>query len=324
MELSTGDADFSRSYMARRRLAGPPRSRQKGESLASIALKGDPLDFLADRPTRIGLLTRRELLGVRLRGDGKLSRQLAGALFARQRPDGSWNGSVYESGWALWQLADLGVAKDSAKVQAGVEWLYGQQDVEGAYRASERLGFFGSAPPSRGRELQLFTGDRIGSEVARRFQESNYALRTLLRLGRGRDSEVRRHLESLHTLVGTDGWYCCGSCMLSALQAFAHDPRPEPPPTLQRGLQALGQRQRPDGTWKSLPFYLTVDTLRAAQGPVAERQLHRALPRLTRAQRRNGTWGLNSTREELTYLAARTLDSLGLLTQLRKGKAVEL
>lgn len=288
-----------------------------------MVLKGDPLEFLADRPTRVGLLTRRELLGVRLRGDGKLARQLSGALFARQRPDGSWNGSVYDTGWALWQLADLGAAKESPKIEAAVMWLYGQQDGEGAYHASEELGFFGSAQRRDG-ALQLFTGDRITSDVARKFQESNYALRTLLRLGRGRDGEVRRHLESLHGLVGSAEWYCCGSCMLSALQAFAHDPRSEPPPTLQRGLRGLGQRQRPDGTWKSLPFYLTLDTLRAAGGPIAERQLHRALPRLARAQRRNGTWGLNSTREELTLLVARTLDSLGLLRQLRKGGSVEV
>jgi hypothetical protein len=280
----------------------------------------DPFAYLRGAQTRAGLVARRDLLRQPRPEDGDVARRLADAVHAEQRPDGSWGGLVYDTAWALWQLADLGFGA-TAPAQHGVEWLLSRQDAGTAYAP----GFFGSEGSGKGRKIRLFTGDLV-THASAIFEESNFALRSLLRLGHGDDEGVRRALEALVDLFedaarrsdaegrtpSARSLYCCTKCTLSGLEAFAlwDDVRGER--MGEWGIEWIASRQLQDGDWRGLPFYYTLDVLNRYDLPLARSVYRAALPAIARRQNADGSWG-RSRKDELTLIVATGLAKYELL-----------
>jgi len=275
----------------------------------------EPAGFLERSTTRAGLVARRDLLDRPRKGDVVLARRIAHQIRARQRADGSWDGTVYDTAWALWELEDLGAPRDGA-VERSVAWLLQRQGAEGAYRPE----FFGSGPRRARDQVTIFSGDRLSSSNLL-VGESCLAARSLLRLRRGR-REAGRMLRALADLMRQEQHvrtmypgrrvhgYCCGRCTLGALEAFSQS-------SLHRDRLAVGSlrwmetMQRGDGTWQRFPFYFALDVLSRYDHGIAARQVEAALPAIRRRRNEDGSWGAARGPEQ-TLIVSRALFAHGL------------
>ena len=260
-------------------------------------------------------MARRDLLERPRNGDAVLARRLAREIRSRQRADGSWDGTVYDTAWALWELEDLRAPHDAA-VERGIAWLLRRQGTEGAYRPE----FFGTGPRRARDRVAIFSGDRLSSSNLL-VGESCLAARSLLRLRRGRREATRmvraladlmrqeQHVRTMYPGRQVHG-YCCGRCTLGALEAFSQSP-------LHRDRLAVGAlrwmetMQRGDGTWQRFPFYFALDVLSRYDHAIAAHQVENALPAIRRRRNEDGSWGA-AHRPEQTLIVSRALFAHGL------------
>lgn len=218
---------------------------------------------------------------------------------------------MYDTAWAMWQLADLGYGAN-ASARRGAEWLLARQGSPGAYRRE----FFGTGPQRPSDQVTIFTGDRLsGANLL--LGESCLAVRSLARIGYGRRREPQRALHALAELVRGEQHvrmtypgqrvhgYCCARCTLGILEAFSLTPLREA--GLARGaLRWMANMQRPDGTWQRFPFYYALDVLGAYPHRLAREQVENALPALRRRQNADGSWGTRDPAEQ-TWIVCRAL-----------------
>jgi hypothetical protein len=264
--------------------------------------------YFASAPTRQGILARR-LLGQPSPDDPQLAKDLAARLIAEIRADGSVGGAFVSTAWAIIELNDLG--GDSVAAKRISQWLLARQDAPGRFgegctpprhtgRTCEHFmqGFFAVAPATeRVAPLTLPTGKVIRSEGTARFAASCLALRAVILAGKGSDSGVRQHIDSLTAAatgpLPTDHYPL--EFAVAALSTLAHARLDETAVAVYRDL--LLKRQKEDGTWSSLDCFMTLEALMAEGSEKALHAVRKAVPSLLATQRRDGTFGALARQE---------------------------
>jgi hypothetical protein len=262
--------------------------------------------------TRQGILAR-AALGAPGAGDAALTQELASAMSAELRPDGTIMGGAVPTIWRTHELLDLGRdATDPALVRL-LTWLMGRQGQPGAYgegcdkaRHAQRVcehwvrGFFSPAPAEvRVAPITLPNGKPFRVESAARFAISCLGLRAALRAGLGERPGPAQHLESLHQLSGQwTRWN--GSFVPDVMVAGLHALALGGPGTRASVEQLVGMiaaHQAPDGLWPNADLFATLEALHATGLEAARAAVGRALPALVERQRADGTFGAMAQQE---------------------------
>ena len=279
--------------------------------MSPTALERLALYFGAVR-TRQGILAR-AALGTTAAGDAALTQELASAMSAELRPDGTIMGGAVPTIWRTHELLDLGRdATDPALVRL-LTWLMGRQGQPGAYgegcdkaRHAQRVcehwvrGFFSPAPAEvRVAPITLPNGKPFRVESAARFAISCLGLRAAFRAGLGERPGPQQHFESLRLLAEQwTSWH--GSfvpdTMVAGLHALAFG-GPAAQASVERLVGMIAAHQAPDGLWPDADLFATLEALHATGLEAARTAVARALPALAERQRADGTFGAMAQQE---------------------------
>jgi hypothetical protein len=262
--------------------------------------------------TRQGILAR-AALGTPGAGDAALTQELAGAMSAELKPDGTIMGGAVPTIWRAHELLDLGRdAADPALVTL-LAWLMGRQGEPGAYgegcdkvRHAQRIcghwarGFFSPAPAEvRVAPITLPNGKAFRVESAARFAISCLGLRAALRAGLGDRPGPAQHLESLRLLA--EQWTSWnGSFVPDVIVAGLHALAlggPEARASVEQLVGMIAAHQAPDGLWPNADPLATLEALHATGLEAARTAVGRALPALAERQRPDGTFGVMAQQE---------------------------
>ena len=277
--------------------------------------------YFARTRTRQGILAR-AALGTPDAADHELADELAAAMAAELRPDGSVGGAALPTIWRVHELLDLGRPPDDPAVRRALAWLLERQGAPGAFgegcdrvRHAERVcehwvrGFFSPAPPDqRLAPITLPNGKAYRAEPSARFATSCLGLRAALRAGLGERPAVVQHLDSLQGLA--EQWtewtgFFAPDIIVAGLHALALGG-----PGYQGSVEALvsltSEHQRVDGVWPHADFFATLEALLATGLPDARTVVRRATTALAEQQRADGTFG-GAAQQERALIALRAL-----------------
>ncbi|CAN5852906.1 hypothetical protein BH24GEM1_BH24GEM1_04840 [soil metagenome] len=268
--------------------------------------------FFETVPTRQGLLAR-QALGRTRDTDPALAERLRDGLASEVRPDGTVAGGTVPTIWRVHELLDLGVREDASAVARPLAWLLGLQDRPGSFhdgcdraRHARRLcrhflaGFFAPAPPAqRLAPVTLPTGKVFRVEPAARFAISCFALRAVLRTGRGGGPPVQRHLQSLARI--SEQWtewnaYFAPDTIVAGLHALAAAGS-EYQDVVRRLVGLVMSNQGVEGGWTHADLFQVLDALLAAGTLEAQVTVRRAATTLSASQRADGTFGTTAQQE---------------------------
>jgi Arc/MetJ family transcription regulator len=262
--------------------------------------------------TRQGILAR-AALGTPGAGDAALAQDLAAAMSAELRPDGTIMGGAVPTIWRAHELLDLGRdATDPALVRL-LAWLMGRQGQPGAYgegcdkaRHAQRVcehwarGFFSPAPAEvRVAPITLPNGKPFRVESAARFGISCLGLRAVLRAGLGDRRGPAQHLESLRLLA--ELWTSWNGAfvpdvMVAGLHALALG-GPGTGASVEQLVGMIAAHQGADGLWPNADLFAMLEALHATGLEAARAAVGRALPALVERQRADGTFGAMAQQE---------------------------
>jgi hypothetical protein len=262
--------------------------------------------------TRQGLLAR-AVVGARGDGDEALARELATAMAAELRPDGTVGGGALATIWRAHELLDLGRDPSDPALAAILAWLLASQGGPGAYgegcdkaRHAQRIcmhfarGFFSPAPPEvRVAPITLPNGKAFRVEPAARFAISCLGLRAALRAGLGHHPGVQQHVESLRLLAEQwTSWsgFFAPDVMIAGLHALALG-GPGTEVSVASVVEMVGAHQGLDGLWLNADTFALLDALQATGLETARVAVRRALPSLVERQRMDGTFGAMAQQE---------------------------
>lgn len=278
--------------------------------------------FFSREPTRTGLLARR-LLATTLETDAGLAETLTRQLSSDLRSDGSVSGAFVATAWRVIELVELGGSNAAARSAA---WLLERQGAPGnfgegctpprhAAQACEHYigGFFSVADWTvRVAPLTMPTGKVLRSERAARFAASCLALRAVTVAGHGANPAVRRHVESLSTLVVAQPLpsdHLTLEMLTIVLSTLARCAAPaDSTRTALRDMMV--HRQRNDGTWPGLDHFLALEAVLADGQSSSTEALRRAVPHLLGMQRPDGSFGALA-RQERAWIGLQAMTAAG-------------
>jgi hypothetical protein len=262
--------------------------------------------------TRQGILAR-AALGTPGEGDGALAQELAAAMSAELRPDGTIMGGAVPTIWRAHELLDLGRGAADPTLATLLAWLMGRQGQPGAYgegcdkaRHAQRVcdhwarGFFSPAPTEvRMAPITMPNGKAFRVEVAARFAISCLGLRAAFRAGLADRPGTQQHFESLRLLAeqwtGWNGAFV-PDMMVAGLHALALG-GPTAQADVERLVAMIAAHQTPDGRWPNADLFATLEALHATELEAARAAVGRALPALAERQRADGTFGAMAQQE---------------------------
>ena len=220
-----------------------------------------------------------------------------------QSDDGSWPGSVrqtVESLFALWLLG-----RRSAATAAGVDWLLevGRPPMRHVNYSNLFFGAHRSDVDSL-REVPFSKG-------CSGFVKTGAALFLASVLEQGDEQRVSDAFDTLGRLPAKRGGrWCSASCSNNILQAYAANRRFSDSAAMRLAVKRLEADQTATGAWADqIPFYATFYALSQVPLKSADAQFRRALPRIIRNQRLDGTWGNNLIN---TFLVLDALERKGI------------
>lgn len=262
--------------------------------------------------TRQGILAR-AALGTPGEGDEGLAQELAAAMSAELRPDGTIMGGAVPTIWRAHELLDLGRGAADPTLATLLAWLMGRQGQPGAYgegcdkaRHAQRVcdhwarGFFSPAPTEvRMAPITMPNGKAFRVEAAARFAISCLGLRVASRAGLGDRPGTQQHFESLRLLAeqwtGWNGAFV-PDMMVAGLHALALG-GPTAQADVERLVAMIAAHQTPDGRWPNADLFATLEALHATGLEAARTAVGRALPALAERQRADGTFGAMAQQE---------------------------
>lgn len=266
-------------------------------------LRIDPLEYVADLESPIGVYLRREVF--RKKGDVALRRKLYRKITSRQSRNGSWDQLFVHTANNLWDLVLLGYDPKDRSVKKGLDWLLTTQ----GHSYHKHPGFFSSSnrrDPSLMRETS-YGEFGPGCSI---FYQTAYAIHLFHVLGLDDNEQVGQTVRS-YLKFWTPDW--CGAwCTINVLRVLIEHPLSAKSRRVQAGVKYLAGKQTRTGAWKSHPFYHTFHALSRSDGRMAERQLDNALPSVIRRQNRDGSWG-KKDQETTTFLILDALNNAGAL-----------
>jgi hypothetical protein len=268
--------------------------------------------YFATLRTRQGILAR-AALGTPGAGDAALALELAAAMAAELRPDGTIMGGAVPTIWRAHELLDLGRDTADPALMTLLAWLMGRQGQPGAYgegcdkaRHARRIcghwarGFFSPAPAEvRVAPITLPNGKAFRVESAARFAISCLALRATLRAGLGDRPGLQQHLESLRLLAeqwASGNGSAAPDVIVAGLHALALG-GPEARAGVEQLVGMIAAHQAADGLWPNADPFATLEALHATGLELARTAVGRALPALAERQRADGTFGAMAQQE---------------------------
>ncbi len=239
--------------------------------------------------------------------DATLVRERVAALLTAQGADGSWNGSLEETGAALIELAELAAGDADLVppqgVSRGLAWLRSLRGGTGCFGQTCAAdwheaglcrhtveGFHAPAPaPATGKPGEA---DALVIDSAR-------ATQAALLWG---ETAAERYLDGLRRIVSHWAWprrepLLKAATAVAALSALLRAPAtPENVRAIAEGIACLLRSQRADGTWHGVPLYDALELLlagvsRGYRVPEVDAALARAAQLLVLTQKSDGTWG---------------------------------
>jgi hypothetical protein len=262
--------------------------------------------------TRQGVLAR-ATLGTPGGDDDTLARELAAALSAELRPDGTVGGGALATIWRAHELLDLGRDRSDPALAATLAWVLASQGRPGAYgegcdkaRHAQRIcvhyarGFFSPAPAEvRVAPITLPNGKAFRVEPAARFAISCLGLRGVLRAGLGSHPAAQEHVESLRLLAEQwTAWngFFAPDAMVAGLHALALGGSGTEA-SVAPVVEMIGRHQGPDGLWPNADAFAMLEALQATGLDAARIAIRRALPALVERQRADGSFGAMAQQE---------------------------
>jgi hypothetical protein len=207
------------------------------ESMTAIDLRIDPLDFVGNLETPIGVYLRREVLGKK--EDAKLRKRLHEKIASKQSDDGSWDQLFVHTANNLWDLALLGYGARDKSVKKGLDWLLTTQ----THTYHDHPGFFYS-PNRRDPSLMRETSYGEFGPGCTIFYQTPYAVHLFHVLGLDDREEVQQTVKS-YLKFWTPTW--CGSwCTINVLRMLIEHPRSA---SSKRGGRAEIPGGPPDQDW---------------------------------------------------------------------------
>jgi hypothetical protein len=229
-------------------------------------------------------------------------------IAARQRPDGSWDGSLARTIEALYALWLLG-AKPDRTVIAGIDYLAERPgDLRPVADTCPYKGFFMEAPR---RDLQTLRGVPFTMGCSC-FVKTGAALFLAAQFGRQNDERIDMAYRSTdRTSRLREGRLCSGPCANNLHLAIAANPQARAAPGARAMVRYMEACQTERGNWeRSLPFFQTLWVLSHMPQRSAAQQVERALQRVERTQNPDGSWG-RADRTLCTYLVLDSLERAG-------------
>jgi len=270
-----------------------------------IELKVNPLNYVANLESPIGIYLRREIFKKEAKTDPTLKIKLYEETVADQSADGSWDQLFVRTANNLWNLALLGCDTEDRSVKKGVEWLRSIQRHE--YRGYP--GFFYSnnrKDPSLMRST--FYGEfGPGCTI---FYQTTYAIHLFHIFGFDDNRQVQTTVESYLQFWRPD--WCGAWCTINVLRMLIEHPLSRASKQVESGLRYLAERQTKTGAWKGFPFYHTFHALSRVHHALAKKQLEKAFPSVVKRQNKDGSWGEKENETE-TFLVLDALKNVGTM-----------
>jgi hypothetical protein len=247
-------------------------------------LKIDPMNYVNNLESPIGIYLRREVFRKESKTDAGLKKEMYQKTVAEQSADGSWDQSFVKTANNLWNLALLGFDAQDSSVQGGLEWLLSIQ--RHSYHGYP--GFFCSSnrkDPSVMRSM-LYGEFGPGCTI---FYQTTYAVHLMHVFGFDQDRRVQTTVKSY--LQFWKPTWCGAWCTINVLRVLIEHPLSKGSTPVENGLKHLAKLQTKTGAWKDFPFYHVFHALSRAESALAKKQLRKALPSVIKRQNKDGSWG---------------------------------
>lgn len=271
----------------------------------SFELKVDPVGYVEDLESPIGVYLRRIVFQNENKDDKKLRRRLYGESVRKQSDNGSWDNLFVNTANSLWDLGLLGYDAKEENVKKGLDWLLSTQK----YSYRDHPGFFYSGNRKESRTMRSTMYGEFGPGCTV-FYTTTYAVHLFNMFGLENRKEVQQTVDS-YLKFWTPEW--CGSwCTINVLRMLIEHPKSTNTKRVRNGIKYLADIQTKTGAWKGFPFYHTFHALSRSSQSSAKKQLDKVLPSLARRQNKDGSWGRKEP-ETRTFLVLDGLKNAGQL-----------
>jgi hypothetical protein len=268
-------------------------------------LKVNPLDYVANVESPIGIYLRREVFKKETKTDSTLKRKLYEKTVADQAKDGSWNQLFVRTANNLWNLSLLGYNAEDSSIKKGLKWLLSIQRHQ--YRGYP--GFFYSnnrKDPSIMRST--FYGEfGPGCTI---FYQTPYAVHLFHVFGLDDYKQVQTTVKSYLKFWRPD--WCGAWCTINVLHMLIEHPLSKKSIQVESGLKHFANRQTKTGAWQGFPFYHTFHALSRSNHILAKKQFEKAFQFVVKRQNKNGSWGRKEQETE-TFLVLDALKNAGAM-----------
>lgn len=262
-------------------------------------LKVNPLNYVANLESPIGVYLRREIFRKETEADRALKRKLYEETVAEQSADGSWDRLFVRTANNLWNLALLGYEIEDRSVRKGLEWLLSIQRHQ--YKGYPGFFYSGNKEDPSVMRSTLYGEFGPGCTI---FYQTIYAVHLFHIFGFDANRRVQRAVKSYLQFWRPD--WCGVWCAINVLRMLIEHPLSKESEQVESGLKYLAERQTKTGRWKRFPFYHTFHALSRSQHVLAKQQLEEAFPSVVKRQNKDGSWSRKG-RETKTFLV---LDAL--------------
>ena len=268
-------------------------------------LKIDPLNYIENLDSPIGIYLRRELFRKETAVDAALKKKLYEKIVGKQSADGSWDQLFVKTANNLWDLALLGFGSDDRSVKAGLQWLLSIQKEE--YRGYP--GFFYSRNRKDPSLMRSTYYGEFGPGCTI-FYQTAYAIHLFHLFGLDGNEHVETTVSSY--LQFWKPTWCGAWCTINVANILIEHPLSKKSKLVQSALKRFADLQSKTGTWKGLPFYPTFHALSRADDNLAKKQLGKALPSVIRRQNNDGSWGRKEPQTK-TFLILDALKNIDMI-----------
>lgn len=268
-------------------------------------LKVNPLNYVANLESPIGVYLRRDIFKKETKADTTLKKKLYAKTVADQSADGSWDQLFVRTANNLWNLALLGYDAEDGRVKKGLEWLLSIQ----RHQYSGYPGFFYSSNRKDPRVMRSTFYGEFGPGCTI-FYQTTYAIHLFHIFGFDDTKQVQTTVKSYLQFWRPD--WCGAWCTINVLRMLIEHPLSTESKQVESGLKYLDKRQTKTGAWKGFPFYHTFHALSRANHALAKKQFKKAFPSVVKRQNKNGSWG-RKERETGTFLVLDALKNAGTM-----------
>jgi hypothetical protein len=259
----------------------------------------DPLNYVANLNSPIGIYLRKKLSKKETALDAALKKELYGKIVVGQSADGSWDQLFVKTANNLWNLALLGFDAEDPSVKTSLQWLLSIQKEE--YKGHP--GFFYSHNRKDPSTMRSTYYGEFGPGCTI-FYQTTYAIHLFHLFGFDDNKRVETTVSS-YLQFWKPTW--CGTwCTTNVLNVLIEHPLSKQSKLVESALNYFADLQSKTGTWKDLSFYHVFHALSRANNTLAKKQLDKALPSVIRRQNNDASWGRKERQTE-TFLV---LDAL--------------